>query len=202
MLRAIDAPACLRPMTAADMSQVIALQTAFLEGSVVTELGDGFLARFYAAALQHPATIALVAVEDVGLIVGFAVATLDLRAFKRHMNRRVLLYVAVALLPPVRWRLLWSVASGLVDSEPQPYVAAELMLLVVDSRVRRRGIGRQLVQRFEAECRRAGATVYRVTVRSHLTIAREFYGALAFEPERDCVVLGRPMTYLLKRVAN
>jgi GNAT superfamily N-acetyltransferase len=90
--------------------------------------------------------------------------------------------------------------NQLVEREPEPYIPAELLLLVVDGRVRRRGIGRQLLGALEDAFAREGVTRYRVAVRSHLASARAFYQSLDFAPEQELAVLGRPMTYLTKDV--
>jgi ribosomal protein S18 acetylase RimI-like enzyme len=195
------APIAIRPMTPADIAAVVALQIAFLEGSIVTELGPAFLARFHGLALQQPATLAFVACDGAGAIVGFVVASLDVHAFDGYVKPRVLPALALALLLPRRWPLLWSVARGVADAAPQPDVPAELLLLVVDSRVRRRRIGQRLLVELETMLGARAVTRYRVAVRSHLEVARAFYRALGFEPEQELTVLGRPMTYLTKRVA-
>lgn len=197
------APISIRLMTPADVPSIVALQVAFLEGSIITELGRAFLERFHGAALDQPATLAFVACDGAGHIVGFVTASLEVHAFNRYVKPRVVTALARALLHPGQWRLLVSIVRGIVaDAEPQPYVPAELLLLVVDSRVRRRSIGRRLLTELESALMAREVPRYRVAVRSHLEVARKFYRALGFEPEQDLSVLGHPMTYLIKRVAS
>src|SRR6516165_2136106 len=64
-------------MAPADIPAVVGLQTAFLNGSVVTELGSAFLTRFHAVALQHKASRAFVARDTSRRIVGFALGSVD-----------------------------------------------------------------------------------------------------------------------------
>lgn len=187
-------------MTHADIPSVVALQIAFLEGSIVTELGPAFLERFHGAVLEQPATLAFVACDEAGSIVGFVIASLEVHAFNSHVKPRVLTALVRALLLPSRWRLMFSVVRGIVEGEPEPYVPAELLLLVVDSRARRRRIGHRLLVELEGALAARGVPQYRVAVRSHLEVARTFYRALGFEPEQQLSVLGHPMTYLIKRV--
>lgn len=192
----------IRPMTRADIAAVVALQIAFLEGSIVTELGPAFLARFHGAALEQPATLTFVACDEAGSIVGFVIASIEVHAFNDYVKPRVLAALVAALLHPRNWRLAFGVARGIVEREPGPYVPAELLLLVVDSRVRRRRIGHRLLVELESALAARGVPRYRVAVRSHLEVARAFYRALGFEPEQELIVLGRPMTYLTRQVPD
>jgi GNAT superfamily N-acetyltransferase len=88
----------------------------------------------------------------------------------------------------------------LTGREPQPAISAELLLLVVDASVRRHQIGRRLVDALEEVFATEHVVLYRVAVRSHLTVARAFYLATGFVPEQELAVLGAPMTYLTKVV--
>ena len=53
----------VRPMASKDVDAVVKLQLAFLEGSRVTELGEGFLQQFHRVALTHDSVRALVATD-------------------------------------------------------------------------------------------------------------------------------------------
>jgi ribosomal protein S18 acetylase RimI-like enzyme len=197
-----DDDVAIRPMTAADIAPVVALQLAFLDGSIVTQLGHGFLSAFHHAALGHPSSRAFVADGPKGAIGGFALASLDVAAFNRYVKRRVARPLLRALLTPRGAPLIWRFAQSVIEPEPEPYMPAELLLLTVDSRHRRRGIGQRLVEAVERAFARDGVTRYRVAVRSQLAVARAFYLATGFESEQEVLVLGRPMTYLTKRVAR
>lgn len=191
----------LRTMEPGDVARVVELQRAFLQGSIVTELGPSFLTAFHRAALAHPATRAFVVI-DAADVTGFAVASTDVTAFNAHVKPRVVWPLAQALVSPRGIRLGVGIARSLVEAKPEPYMAAELLLLVVDARLRRRGIGHRLVAALDAAFARDGVSDYRVAVRSQLVAARAFYLALGFRPEQELTVLGHPMTYLTKRVAG
>jgi ribosomal protein S18 acetylase RimI-like enzyme len=191
----------LRTMTMEDIDAVVALQIAFLEGSVVTELGVDFLKRFHGVALRHASSRALVATDAGGAVLGFVQASTNVHLFNNEVSRQVLLRLALSLMNPRRWRLapqfVW---HALTAREPQPAIPAELLLLVVDASVRRHQIGRQLVDALEKAFASEHVVLYRVAVRSHLTVARAFYLATGFVPEQELTVLGAPMTYLTKFV--
>lgn len=192
----------IRPMAAGDVAAVVELQLAFLDGSIVTQLGAKFLTAFHQAALGLGSSRAFVAADPGGAIGGFALASLDVAAFHRHVKRRVLVQLLQALLTARGLPLMWRFARSLVEAEPEPHMAAELLLLTVDARYRRRGIGQRLLAAVEQAFARDGVSRYRVAVRSQLAVARAFYLATGFEPEQTLLVLGRPMTYLIKRVAR
>ena len=191
----------IRMMRPADVADAARVQEKFLEGSVITELGAMFLRQFHRAALQHVATSAHVALDGddmVGLVMGSS----DVHAFNQHVRPRVLAPLVPSLLPIRRWPLAWTILRSLGDAEPQPRIPAELLLLVVDRRVRRQKVGQRLLTAFEADLRCARAPLYRVAVRSELGEARRFYEASGFEREQELAILGRPMTYLTKRIAS
>lgn len=195
------ASAEVRPMQPTDIEQVVALQTAFLEGSLVTDLGSRFLRSFYRAALRQSHTRAFVAVDGRS-IVGLAVGTVDVARFNAHVRPRILAPMFAAILAPHRWAIAAALLRMPFEPAPQPPIPAELLVLVVDSRRRQHGIGRALLAALERAFHEACVEIYRVAVRSHLAVARAFYRALGFEFEQELPVLGRPMTYLSKHVAR
>ncbi len=187
-------------MSPSDIPRVVELQTAFLKGSVVTELGPGFLTRFHTIALQHAASYAFVARDTAGRILGFALGSVDVHGFNQFMKPRIFAALVRSLMAPSRIGLIASLAKMMMEGEPQPPMPAELLLLVVDPNARRRGIGAGLLEALEGAFATHKVERYRVAVRSHLEAAQAFYSALRFEHEQDRTVLGRPMVYLTKRV--
>ena len=192
----------INPMSPGDIPAVAALQLTHLDGSIVTQLGSTFLTHFHAHALNEGSTRAYVARDTDGSILGFVTASLDVDRFNRYVKPRVLLPLAWSLLSPRRVGLVLKIARALGEQEPQPHIPAELLLLVVDPRARRRGIGAGLLNAIEADFAGCGLSRYSVAVRSQLAVVRAFYMALGFEHEQDLTVLGEPMVYLTKRVAQ
>lgn len=196
----VDMPFHIQPMSASDIPAAVSLQVAFLNGSVLTQLGPRFLTRFHAAALTHQQSRAFIATDDGGTVMGFALGSLDVHGFNAHVKPRVLGAMALALLSPSRVTLAPSLARMVVEGEPQPPIPAELLLLVVAPAVRRGGVGRSLIGALERAFAIGGTTQYRVAVRSQLAVARAFYEALGFAHEQERSVLGQPMLYLTKQV--
>lgn len=197
-----DTAIATRPTTIADIPAVVDLQSAFLEGSIVTELGKPFLSAFHRAAQSHPSTRAFVATDAAHRVVGMLSGSVDVHAFNGHVKPRVLLPLAAALLSPRGWRYGPMFARSLFEAEPKPHIPAELLLLVVDPAMRRQRIAQRLVWCLEESFAAHGIEQYRVAVRSQLAIARAFYEATGFQTEQELTVLGAPMTYLTKRVSR
>jgi ribosomal protein S18 acetylase RimI-like enzyme len=192
----------VRKMLASDVDAVVELQVAFLEGSVVTKLGTAFLSQFHRASLAHPSVQAFVA-TDHQAIVGFLEASTDVHAYNSFVKPRVLGKLGLALLSPIRWRLVpLFVQQTFRNVEPQPSIPAELLLLVVHPAARRQHIAGRMVAELECTFHDRGIKQYRVAVRTQLAVARQFYQATGFELEQELTVLGAPMTYLTKIVAS
>jgi GNAT superfamily N-acetyltransferase len=189
----------VRAMSRGDVADVVALQRTFLHGSIVTALGDRFLTRLYVIALSHSSTRAFVVRSTRG-VAAAAVGTIDIDAFNRYVKRRVFFALVTSLLSPARFRLVPRFVRSLLEPEPLPHIAAELLLLVVDARERRQGIARTLLLAVESAFAHERVSLYRVAVRTELDVARQFYGALGFVAEQELPVLGRPMSYLTKRL--
>jgi ribosomal protein S18 acetylase RimI-like enzyme len=189
------------PMSAMDIPVVVTLQTAFLDGSIITQLGPGFLTRFHGVALEHDSCRGFVARDTNRDIVGFAVGSVNVHDFNRYVKPRVLPALFRSLLSPFGVGLAGNLARMVIEGEPQPSIPAELLLLVVDPRARRRGVGGGLLSAMEESFAFQQIPRYRVAVRSHLAAARAFYLALQFQHEQERTVLGRPMVYLTKHVS-
>lgn len=180
-----------------DIRPIVAIASQELGPSLVVRLGPGFLGRMLALALRHPVTSLLVA-EDASEVVAFALATRDRHGFDRFLKPRLVPVLVAALL--VRPRLAPAFLLSLVDGEPEPRIPAELMLLAVRADRRRKALASHLLDALEEEWRNTRITRYRVSMRSELTAAFEFYRRRGFVFEQERQVLGRPMTYLNKEL--
>jgi len=187
-------------MEASDARVVAALQYQLLPESAVTQLGVGFLTRFYRVALKHSGCKAIVARDSHGQVVAAALAATDIGEFNAYVTPRVALRLVICLV--FRWRLAARFLRGCFESKPTRLVAAELLLLFVDGPNQRTRTGTLLLETLEKDFMRAGVTEYRVSVRSELTHALAFYAARGFQHEGELIVLGRSMTYLTKRLGE
>jgi len=191
------------PLARADVSQAATLAVQALgDDSRLAQLGQNFLTAFYRASLQHGDSIAARVVDGRGQPAGYALASADMHAFRRHMQPRIALHIARALLDQRRIHLLPKILRGLREPEPQPLIAAELLLLYVERTRQRGGAGRELLRCVEAAFSARGISRYRVAVRSQLGDAKAFYQAVGFVFEQEQPVLGEPMTYFVRTLAQ
>lgn len=198
----------LRRMTEADCTQVAALHAAALPHGFFVDLGTRFLKRYHATFVRSPHATAWVAVDD-GRVVGFLVGVLHPGMHGRSVLRRSGLRLAVAgaaalllrprLLPHfLRTRLITyarKIAAHMrrarrptdATAPVSPRVLpAVLSHVAVDQRFRGRGLGQQLVHRFEEQVRFAGR--HEVILASHENgDADAFYQRLGYQPAGDPV---------------
>jgi GNAT superfamily N-acetyltransferase len=190
----------LRRMELADVPRVMALQRQLLPSSAVTQLGPRFLARFYRVALVYDGCEAIVACDANHQVVGAALATGDHTQFHSYVTPRVFAWLLGAM--SVRWGLAVRFLRSLGERQPRQAVPAELLLLFVDQTHQGRGCGTQLLGAIEDAFSRQGIVEYRVSVRSEITDALAFYARRGFRHEEELIVLGRPMTYLARRIGG
>lgn len=150
----------VRPMTRADLDDVVAVHRAAFPNFFLSFLGPAFLRVFYGFVVAEG--IALVA-EDGGAIAGFVAGVLDSQSFYRRLARRRALQVAFAIVPAVLRRpstLARVVRRARQRAGPGALTpaGAELMSLAVDPAHRQRGVGKALVDAFAARAGRLWLT--------------------------------------------
>ena len=187
-------------MKSSDVQQVAALQWEVLGDSSVTQLGIRFLIRFYQTVLTCSGCEAVVACDARGDIIGAAVGVADLRHFNAYVTPRIMLRLSLSLM--CRWGLAVRFLRTAFEHKPERQVAAELLLLFVDGRRQGAGSGTRLLQDLERVFIQRRIIEYRVSVRSEIAGALAFYAARGFQYEDELMVLGRPMTYLTKRLGD
>lgn len=196
----------IRAMLPGDIEQVVSLHVAVLPEGFLPRLGPAVLVQTYAAALDAPETVALVA-QSGGEIAGFLLATADTRAlFRRALVRRggrLLLAVVRALVrqPTALWCVLETLryparrragASGGHD--------AELISLGVSQRYRSAGYGAALIRALDAEFLSRGIKSYMVSAYADNEHGNAFYGRLGFEFTDGFNLYGRLWTLYRRHV--
>lgn len=112
----------VRAATGADLPAVARIHTHAFPGFVLTQLGEGFLSRYYRAVMEYPRGALLVA-EAEGRLIGFAAGFADPPAFSRALKRRILslaphIIVGVLTHPRV-FGIVWQTSVGVLQGRLQ-----------------------------------------------------------------------------------
>lgn len=218
--RVVAAPqraAALRRLTRSDLADTAALHVRCLNDGLFPRLGARFLRRWHRTFVDGPHGSAHCAVRADGRVTAFLLGATDQAA-----------YVG-GTLRSTTWPLLWRGALGLVrrprlaltfvrtrarryarrlaggSGSPQlaaPARVAVVHAIVTDEPARGRGLGRDLLARFEADVAAAGVDTIEL-VTDETGGAVEFYRRLGWtegdtRPNRD----GRRMVHFSKRVGR
>lgn len=150
-----------RPMTVADVPDVVRIHGAGFKGFFLTFLGPGFLRQLYLGVVKDPSGIAVVA-ESNGAPIGFVVGTSEPAGlYKRLLRLRLVpfaFYAALAVLrkPSAAPRLLRALTRSKHAPDPSTR-CGEMMSLAVLPSAQVKGVGTHLVEEFIAELRRRNA---------------------------------------------
>lgn len=180
----------IRPMTAADVREVVRVHIEAFPKFFLTFLGPGFLRELYRGILRDPAGIAVVA-ERAGICTGFVAGSSEPAGlYGRLLKRRLIpfaFHAALAFLrkPSAAPRLLRALARP-ASAPATSSGRAELMSLAVLPGNRGGGTGARLVDAFVARARSHGAgTVYLTTDAMHNDAVNDFYVRLGFVRARS-----------------
>lgn len=155
----------VRPMEKHDVPVVVTTHLSAMPDFFLSSLGTGFLRTYYAALIDDPTAVAVVAAEADGVVVGFAVGSTNPSGFYRRLLARRWLTFALASVPGLVRNP--RAASRIVrairypGSQPQGDDLGGLYSIGVQPGMQGRGIGRKLVGAFLEEARTRGcASVY------------------------------------------
>lgn len=166
----------------ADGRAAAVLHASQIDSGFLASLGVAFLTRLYRWIARDQRSFLLVA-EDGGQVVGFAAASLDVRALYRSFLLRDGA-VAVLLAAP-RLARSWRRALETFrypGQTPSALPKAELLSVAVAPSSRGHGYGRALVTEVTAELRRRGSDGVRVVVAADNHAARTLYLSCGYEP--------------------
>ncbi len=118
-----DRPAVtVRRASRSELPAVARIHAHAFPGFVLTQLGQGFLRRYYGAVMEFPGGVLLVA-EVGGKPIGFAAGFLNPQEFSRSLKRRILslaphIIVGVLTHPRV-FGIVWQTSLGVLQGRLQ-----------------------------------------------------------------------------------
>lgn len=148
------------PANVMDYAQMTLVHERAFPGFFLTSLGKGFLLTYYKAVLRSEKAIAVCAVDEHENIIGFASGCIESSNFHRNLfnsNRlSFLLAVVKSALgkPSVFYRLARNLEKNANYQDDNDY--AELLSIAVLPESKGSGIGKKLLESFEAEVKRRG----------------------------------------------
>jgi GNAT superfamily N-acetyltransferase len=167
-------------MTLQDLKQVVRIHLEAFPGFFLSFLGPRFLAEFYRGTVEDSSSLALVAEDERGELVGFVAGHLEPGGFYRRLALRrgwafgiasLAALVRRPIILPRLVRALWYRGNP-----PEENGGALLASLAVSVHRQARGVGRLLTQAFVEKCRNRGASyVYLTTDRDGNETVNNFY---------------------------
>ena len=133
----------------------------------LSTLGKDFLRTYYKAVLQFEESIAVCAINTQGKLVGFATGSMQATGYNRRLlsaNCRGFLLVALKLIftkPKAIIRLLKNLTKQANPADDGNY--AELLSIAVLPTEKGNGVGKGLLNYFEAEAMKRGCTKVALT---------------------------------------
>ena len=172
----------IRPMGVGDLGAVVQIHQAAFPGFFLTRMGPRFLRAYYAAVLEFPRHLALVAETDrpVGFAVGFTDAP-EFYQFFAQRKRRLLPLMAIAVLrhPSLVLALLSNARRVETKAAASDKAAVEMSSLAT---LRPGGgVGGQLVEAFaDAAAQAGGRSILLTTDAEGNAAVRQFYEKSGF----------------------
>ena len=193
----------LRPT---DVPALAALHRRALPTFFLSCLGEGFLAQFYRGFVGDGTAVTVVAHDGDGRPVGAVVGTTEPAGFFRRLLRRRWLGFGIAALgavarrPSTIPRLLRAVTYR--GGAASPSDGALLSSVCVDPTIQGRGLGRELIEAWEAEAARMGAArAFLTTDAEDNDAVNAFYRSRGWSLEDRFVTReGRAMNRYTKRL--
>lgn len=170
----------LRKMTQSDLDLVVDIHYLAFKGFFLTFLGPGFLYELYRFIIDDPSSIAIVAVDNVGKLLGFVAGTTSPHGFYSRAVRKRVMKFALASLPsfikrPAILPRLFR-AFGKLGTSSANYDECELMSIAVLPELNGHGLGSMLELSFSEEARSNGSKIIKLTTDSEMNDSvNQFY---------------------------
>lgn len=166
------------------IKRVVEIDMAGRKGEFLTKLGIGFLNLLYSTLINMRGVFAYV-FKEADEIGGFIIGVLDtkqlfIKVILRNGWKMALCLVPVIIKNPyiikyISETFFYPIREGRIP------ISAELLVMGVDEKFRRMGIGNQLVCRLNEVFKGAEISEYKVTVTKDNEMANQFYMRLGFQ---------------------
>lgn len=176
-----------------DIDQVARLHSEELPG-FLSELGEGFLKKFYKSSLSIPEMFTIVEAQN-GQVLGFVTGAVRTKSLNKKIIFKDMAGFGISLLryfithPSGIFRIFKIFTyPGFSDDGP------EILTIAVAKKWQGKGIGRKLFQEIAREFQKKGIRSFRISVYERLP-ANEFYKKIGLRLEKQFDFMGKKMNY-------
>jgi len=171
----------LRPLTPKDAQEVAELHHKGFASFFLTSLGLKFLEVFYASAFRHPNGFGTGLFDEKNKLQGFALGCYPSDGFYLSLMRNNLIRLGLAMMPaflksPAKlFHIIGAFKASERETVPSPTSATLLSICVLPS-TKGKGLGKALLDGFEAQCRqRDSDTILLTTAAENNDAVNHFY---------------------------
>ena len=202
----------VRLMKHSDIPTVVSWHAETFPSSFYSQLGPGFLRRWFASHMSAPASVSLVVSDPVGQIVGYLLGTTDQSDFRQRQWHEGFITgfrgTCALLARPSLWRPFLQLRarpyagrvirriqrSGKSDTTGQG--EGQLIYICMSPHHRHRGAGGVLLEAFVDEARRSGSHVLTLVTEKGNIQAQRFYFRYGWiiDPQPARAMDGRALT--------
>lgn len=192
----------IRNFEMGDVDKVVSVHLASFPGFFLSFLGPRFLSLFYSSICSAPEGIALVYLNDAGILAGFVAGSSNPGGFYSRLLKRSWLKFAWVSIVPVLTKpsVMGRVARAVLHPSGNPVGddVAGLFSIGVLPELQGTGAGKELVRSFLYEAKQRGCEkVFLTTDRDNNEAVNNFYAKLGFTIDRQYVTPeGRRMNEL------
>jgi len=143
----------IRPAEKNEYSVLAAIHQKAFENFFLTTLGMGFLRTYYKASLNSSESVAICAVNDKNQVIGFCIGCILSKGYhKRLIKNNIAAFVVqgISILftkPKALYRLAFNLDKSTIETDDGNY--AELLSIGVLPEIKNRGIGKEMIKKFE-----------------------------------------------------
>ena len=172
------------PIEKGHIQKIAEIDMACRKGEFLPKLGLRFLILLYDTLISVKGVFGYVFMEG-NEIAGFVIGTFNVKGLFTKVILKNGWKMIFCLIPQIIEDI--SIIKNILETFLYPLrgnkvpIAAELLVIGVDERFRKRGVGKQLVGQLNNAFKEEGISVYKVTVTSGNKIANQFYENLNFK---------------------
>lgn len=186
-----------------DIDALVEIHIGELRSQFLPSLGEKFLKLLYRNLLENKKTV-IYTTEKRGAVRGYIIGSTDFnRVFKTIILKNFISYIGLIIpqlikKPRILINLFETIFYTQQSKTSMP--KAELVVIAVSSKFRRKGLGKNLIIELEKYFKSEGIRKYKVSVTADKKTANYFYKSLSFKKEYDFFLYGELLNIYTKKI--